>query len=429
MAIQEAIEDFQKKAYLSIDRCRICGNRNLAAILSLGEQALTGVFPRSKEEPVVSGPLELVRCETSGSQERCGLVQLKQTYDKNRMFSDQYGYRSGLNRSMVEHLRERVSQILKLVTLHSGEIVLDIGSNDGTLLGFYPSDGIERVGVDPTGPTFKIHYPPGVQLIPDFFSQAAFQKRYGTQKAKVITSIAMFYDLDDPLDFMTQIHQTLADDGLWVFEQSYLPTLLAMNAYDTICHEHLEYYRLKPILWMTRQVGFKIVSLERNSINGGSFCVTVAKRAAPYPEKTDLIELWLKEEESEGLSTQEPYDAFRRRVEGHRKQLREILAQMKAKGQKVVGYGASTKGNVVLQYCQLDQRDLSCIGEVNEKKFGCFTPGTRIPIVSEAQAKSLKPGVLMVLPWHFKPFFLEKEQAFLRSGGKILFPLPEPHLC
>lgn len=417
------------KAYQTIDRCRVCGNRKLVPILSLGEQALTGVFPKSKEEPVASGPLELIRCEESSSSDCCGLVQLRQTYNKTKMFSDDYGYRSGLNRSMVEHLRERVAQILKFVTLRPGDLVLDIGSNDGTLLGFYPSDGIQLVGVDPTGLTFQGYYPPGVELIADFFRAELIQERTGTRKAKVITSIAMFYDLDCPLDFMAQIYSILADDGIWVFEQSYLPTLLQMNAYDTVCHEHLEYYRLKSILWMTRKTGFKIVSLERNSINGGSFCVTVAKKKSPYPEQTALVEQWLKEEEALKLSTSEPYDAFGCRVQDHRQRLGGMLTEIKTNGQKIVGYGASTKGNVVLQYCRLNQNDLPCIGEVNEKKFGRFTPGTQIPIVSEDQAKSLRPDVLMVLPWHFKPFFLRKEEAYLRSGGKILFPLPEPHLC
>ena len=426
---QTEMEANQKKStHQTIDSCRICGNRCLTPILSLGEQALTGIFPKSKDDLVISGPLDLVRCDETVTHGACGLVQLRQTYNKTQMFSGDYGYRSGLNPSMVEHLRHRVGRILELVPLQEGDLVLDIGSNDGTLLGFYPSN-VERVGIDPTGAFFQAYYPSPVVLIPHFFSERIFQERFSGRKAKVITSIAMFYDLDEPLHFMRQIYRILADDGVWVLEQSYLPTLLAVNSYDTICHEHLEYYRLKTILWMIQEVGFKVIDLERNDVNGGSFSVTLAKANALYQERKDLIGQWLHEEEGQGLSTSKPYDSFRSRVTEQRQRLQDLIHRMSSQGQRIIGYGASTKGNVILQYCQLSPQVLPCIGEVNEKKYGCYTPGTRIPIVSEREAKALKPNILLILPWHFKSFFLQKEKAYLASGGKLFFPLPEPTLC
>ena len=417
------------QSYTNIERCRICSNRRLSSVLSLGEQALTGIFPKTKEQKVVSGPLELVKCDESQQTDTCGLVQLMQSYDKHQMYGEDYGYRSGLNKSMVEHLRAKVRKIMNGMTLDAGDLIVDIGSNDSTLLQFYPEQGLLLVGIDPTGNAFKEYYPSHIQLIPDFFSAKILKEAFGNKKAKVVTSIAMFYDLDSPLDFMRQIFDILTDDGVWVFEQSYLPTMLKINAYDTICHEHLEYYRLKQIKWMAERVGFKIIDLELNSVNGGSFSVTVAKSNSPYRENQALVRQWLGEEEKEGLGTMGPYQDFRRRVMNHKIELLDFLQRLKSDHKKVFGYGASTKGNVILQYCSLTEKDIPCIGEINAKKFGCLTPQTHIPIVSEEEVKALRPDYLMVLPWHFKDYFLEREKDYLKSGGKLFFPLPFIHVA
>ena len=228
-----------------IERCRICGNTGLVSLPDLGEQHLTGVFPATKDEPTSCGPLELVKCEETPGDESCGLVQLRQTYDFGEMYGLNYGYRSGLNAAMVEHLHNKVRYILDRVSLAPGDLVLDIGSNDGTLLKAYPDDGPELVGMDPTGAKFERHYPRHIRLISEPFSRDRFRDPFGGRKAKIVTAIAMFYDLPDPLGFMRQVHDILAEDGVWVLEQSYLPAMLRATAYDTICHEHLEYYRLK----------------------------------------------------------------------------------------------------------------------------------------------------------------------------------------
>jgi len=399
-----------------VTTCRVCGSRDLVPILSLGDQALTGVFPRRADEPITTGPLELVKCHAG-----CGLLQLRHSFDLGEMYGDNYGYRSGLNRSMVQHLTSKVGAIRRRIELRAGDLVIDIGSNDGTLLRAYPSD-LQLVGIDPTGEKFKSYYPAHITLIPSFFSAALV-----TGKARVVTSIAMFYDLESPLDFMTQVRDVLADDGIWVFEQSYMPTMLDVNAYDTICHEHLEYYGLRQIKWMTDRAGLKIIDVELNAINGGSFSVTVAKTGAPYPEATAAIDAIMIAEQEEHLDTAAPYEAFTRRVFGHREQLLAFLGRMRAAGKTVLGYGASTKGNVILQFCKLTAADIPCIAEVNSDKFGCFTPGTHIPIVSEADAKAKRPDYFMVLPWHFEDNIVERESAYLAAGGKLFFPLPTLH--
>ena len=405
--------------YKQIERCRICGNQGLAPIIDLGTQTLTGVFPRKRDQAITSGPLELVKCAEDESGETCGLVQLRQTYDLEEMYGENYGYRSGLNPSMVNHLREKVTAVERHVGVASGDLVIDIGSNDGTLLSFYPQDGVSLVGIDPTADKFREYYSSQVQVVPEFFSAKRVRDHFGSRKAKVITSIAMFYDLEDPLDFMRQVYEVLADDGVWVFEQSYMPTMLDVNAYDTICHEHLEYYRLKQIQWMVQRVGFKVLDVEFNSTNGGSFSVVAAKAGSSVPANTELVDRLLRDEEARGLGTMQPYQKFAQRAYRHRGELRELIEQIHSDGETIIGYGASTKGNVVLQFCGMTENEIPFVAEVNEDKFGHYTPGTLIPIIPEAEARALKPDYLLVMLWHFKEFFIEKEREYLRSGGKL----------
>lgn len=410
--------------YKEIKHCRICGNTDLVSILNLGNQYLTGVFPKSKTEHITSGPLELAKCRDDHNASACGLVQLKHSYDHYEMYGDNYGYRSGLNKSMVNHLYEKVKKIQAFIQLTREDLIIDIGSNDSTLLQAYRQDGLLLVGIDPTAGKFKKYYPEHVHLIPDFFSAESVRKNFGNRKAKVVTSIAMFYDLESPMDFAEQICEILADDGIWVFEQSYMPAMLEMNAYDTVCHEHLEYYCLKQIKWITDKLDLKIIDIEFNKVNGGSFSVAVAKSISPYAQNTKLVDKVLLEESTKGLNTLKPYEDFKQRAFNHRTEIHKFIKQVKSENKKIFGYGASTKGNVILQFCNISAKDIPCIAEVNPDKFGCVTPGTDIPIVSEEEAKKMKPDYFMVLPWHFRDNIIEREENYLKSGGKLLFPLP-----
>jgi len=400
--------------------CRICGCTNLVEILHLGEQALTGVFPKSQTQEVPVGPLQLVKCADG-----CGLVQLNHSFPADQMYGDNYGYRSGLNASMVKHLQGRVAAARALVQLKAGDIVLDIGSNDGTTLKAYGDQGLKLIGMDPSGLKFEKHYPDYVELIPDFFNAEAFSKRFGLEKAKIVSSIAMFYDLDDPTSFMEQVHRCLDAEGIWIFEQSYLPLMVERNAYDTVCHEHVSYYALRQIKWMADRVGFKILDVELNDINGGSFCVTVAKLESAHKANQKVVQDLLDREEADGYNNWEIYDVFRERVFQHRDALKSLLWQLKASGKDVCGYGASTKGNVVLQFCNVTTKQMRGIAEVNQEKFGAFTPSNYIPISSEADIKAGNPDYMVVLPWHFRENILKREQDYLASGGNLIFPLPE----
>lgn len=410
--------------YQEIKKCRICGNEKLVSILNLGNQALTGVFPQKNEE-VEKGPLEIVKCFSKNSDDACGLVQLKHDYQMEKLYGDNYGYRSGLNKSMVEHLESIVKKIEEKVDLTDDDLVIDIASNDGTLLSSYKNHNLDLLGIDPTSEKFGSYYPNYIDKAAEFFSKGTVKNIRGEKKAKVITSIAMFYDLPEPLAIMKDIANVLDDEGIWVVEQSYMPEMINNISYDTICHEHLEFYALKQFKWMADKVGLKIIDVEFNRINGASFCLTLAKRDSKYEEALTEIQSVLREEENKGFNQLEIYELFARESEKHKLELLELLADLKKQGKKVFGYGASTKGNVILQYCGLTADDIPCIADVNEYKFGRLTPGTAIPIVSEEEAKKLKPDYFLVLPWHFKENILAREKDFLAVGGKFIFPLPK----
>lgn len=405
--------------YTKLERCRISGSENLTTVLSLGNQTLTGVFPKRKSEPVTKGPLDLCWCPDSG------LVQLSHTYNSNEMYGDNYGYRSGLNQSMVNHLSRKIGWLQQRAKLKSGDTVLDIGSNDCTSLKAYTVENIERIGIDPTGNKFRDYYPQDVKLIPDFFSAKNYYNAT-TKKAKVITSIAMFYDLEDPIQFALDIAAILDNKGIWHLEQSYMPSMLRSNSYDTICHEHLEYYSLQTIQHIMSCADLKVIDVSMNGVNGGSFAVTVThKHNNDLKENTAVIEWLLGQEISMGLNTPKPYRDFEARVYQHRNDLKNLIHNLNNAGKKIFGYGASTKGNVILQFCGLSNQDIPVIAEVNNEKFGRLTPGTHIPIVAESEARAMKPDYFLVLPWHFKDNILQREQEFLNNGGHFIIPFPE----
>lgn len=410
--------DTRKPGYKPIDRCRISGSKNLVSVLNLGIQRLTGVFPRSRDEHITSGPLELVWCPDSG------LLQLAHSYEAQDLYGENYGYRSGLNQSMVDHLTRKIGQLSRKAELKPGDTVLDIGSNDCTSLKAYAVAGLTRVGIDPTGQKFIDYYPDEVKLVTDFFSAAAF-RRVSQASAKVVTSIAMFYDLEDPIAFAREIESILAPDGIWHFEQSYMPSMLRMSSYDTICHEHLEFYSLSVVKKILDAAELKIIDVQMNAVNGGSFAVSAAKKKSPVKANPAVVDWLLEQEERMGLHTPRPYREFEDRVYRHREDLQRLLQVLVADGKRIVGYGASTKGNVVLQFCGITEKEVCAVAEVNPDKFGRFTPGSHIPIISEAEARAMKPDYFLVLPWHFKEGILRREQAFLDAGGKMIFPFPE----
>jgi len=402
---------------MKIKKCRSCSSNNLKPALDLGLQKLTGVFPSKVSEKIPSGSLSLVFCNN------CKLLQLENSFDPIKMYGDNYGYMSSLNLSMVKHLKKKALKINNTLDLVSNDIVVDIGSNDGTFLSFFPKK-LTLIGIDPTIKKLSKFYRKDIFKIPNFFTADNLKKKT-SKKVKVVTSISMFYDLENPLKFAKEIHDVLEKDGIWHLEQSYMPMMLKNNSYDTICHEHLQYYSLHSIKYIFDKIGFKIIDLEFNDINGGSFSLTVAKKESKYLEVKKIIEWLLYKEELFKYNEISTFKNFYINIQKHKEIFRNLLLNLKDMNKKVIGYGASTKGNVILQFCNINKKLLPYIADVNKFKHGRYTPGSKIKIISELQARKMNPDYFLVLPWHFKNFILEKEKKFLKNNKKIIFPLPD----
>ena len=403
---------------MKIKSCRSCSSKSLKKLYSLGNQYLTGIFPKSRSQNVPKGELSMVMCG------KCSLLQLENSFNVNVMYGENYGYLSSLNPHMIKHLKMKSEKLKKISKLGNDETIIDIGSNDGTFLSNYRKTN-RLIGVDPTIKKLKKFYRKDIITISDFFSAQTVSKYLKNKKAKIITSISMFYDLPSPIKFAQDIYECLDNDGIWHLEQSYMPLMLKNISYDTICHEHLEYYSLKTIKYIFDKVGFKIIDLEFNDINGGSFALTVSKKKSKYPEYLKIVDWLLFKEEKYKYNSSTAQLKFFKSVMQHKKILQDLLSNLIDMRKKVIGYGASTKGNVILQYCNLTSSNIKFIVDVNKDKNNKYTPGSLIKIVSEKEIKRYNPDYMLVLPWHFKNFILQKEKNYLNQGGKLIFPLPD----
>lgn len=412
--------------YTACTHCRICGNPNLVDLIDLGSQALTSIFPHQDEPSPPFAPQALVKCDDEHDPSACGLVQMKHTVDASHLYTDNYGYRSGLNATMTQHLAHIASQLETLVPLSSGDIILDIGANDATLLSKYQTLDVIKLAIDPSGTQFKQYYPDNVRLVPEFFNKTSFTEAMSPNaKAKIVTTISMFYDLPSPQDFTNDVAAILHPDGIWLMEQSYMPSMIENLSFDTICHEHLEYYTLKQIEFMAARAGLRVVDMSLNDCNGGSFRVTLCHKDAPYHSNTPALANFRKAEIAAGWHTPTPYRQFEAQYNLQRDALMAFLRQQKRDHKTIAIYGASTKGNTLLQYYGIGTDLVTCVAERNPRKFGHKTPGTNIPITSEEEVRALKPDYMLVLPWHFKAEFLKREQQYLQDGGTFVFPLPQ----
>jgi SAM-dependent methyltransferase len=405
--------------------CRACGSKYLVPVIDLGMQHLQGSFikPNCTAPPLRKLPTQLVRCDVTRNENACGLLQLAHTFPPEILYAN-YWYRSGTNTTMRSHLKGIVESTLQVMPRRKMR-VLDIGCNDGTLLKFYP-ESFERVGVDPSDIALEIE--PAITVFNTVFPAEIIFRTYSQRKFEIITSIAMFYDLEDPVGFAKGIKELLAEDGIWILEISYLPLMLMQNSFDTICHEHLEYYSLAVLEYIMQQANLRIFKAELNDINGGSIkCyVTHDDNYSFNSQATNLTlhRLRIREFELE-LETDKPYVVFQRQMEKIRTDLLKLLLDLRASGKEVHIYGASTKGNVLLQWCQIDNSIIRYAADRNPAKNGARTIGTDIQIIDEARSREMNPDYYLVLPWHFKKEFLERERETILAGTKMIFPLPE----
>jgi SAM-dependent methyltransferase len=336
-----------------------------------------------------------------------------------------YWYRSGTNDTMRNHLRGIAEKGVEILD-RDDAAVLDIGCNDGTLLSYLPPR-FTKYGVDPSDVAQEVTGE-NLRVVQDTFPSKILDTALDGLRLDLITSIAMFYDLEDPVGFSRSINNALADDGVWIFEMSYMPTMLERNMYDTICHEHLEYYSLAVIEKILARADLRIFRIEFNEINGGSircFATHLGSPIVSSDEDRQLIDQVRQREFDLELDTDAPYSAFQHRIEAEARKLKELLVDLKQQGKSIHIYGASTKGNTILQFCGIDNTLIDYAAERNPDKYGARTLGTDIPIVSEADSRAMKPDYYLVLPWHFKTEFVEREKDMLDAGVGLIFPLPE----
>jgi len=400
-----------------LKNCRICVSADLIEVITLGEQIITSRFPIHGDFSTPKTLINLCICNN------CGLLQLSVSTNKTELYEYEYGYRSGISNTMREHLKKYQEEILTIITLSDNDVVLDIGSNDSTMLQNYGKN-FTRIGCDPTGKQFKQYYN-DVELIPDYFTAENFTKNYPNKKCKVVSSISMFYDLPNPVEFAKDIYKVLDDEGIWTCEQSYLLSMLKTNSFDTICHEHLEYYALKQIKLIADMSGFKIIDVKFNDCNGGSFRVYFAKKnSINFTESIDLINKILKDEYDYGLPNIKVFTEFMNNCDNEIKKLLNFIDEVNNNNKKIYIYGASTKGNCLLQYANINQDKIKFAVERNPIKLGKMT-STGIPIIMEETMRNDPPDYLLVLPWHFKNEIILREKDYLKKGGKIIFPLPK----
>lgn len=400
---------------ISIRNCRVCYSSNLLTVVDLGEQFFSGYFPSIGEDiDNLKAPLKLLECQ------ECHLVQLKDSFQLEKMYSKDYGYRSGLNSSMTEHLQVKANKLIRFLQIDEKSKILDIGSNDGTFLKNFAHLCSNLTGIDPTISIWTNYYDFEVDLINEFFDSSVLE--LDLPKFDLITCIAMFYDVPDPLNFCKTVKSLLKNDGIWHVELSYLKSMIKMNSFDTICHEHLAYYSLNSIKYILDLAELQIVNIEYNDVNGGSIAIDITHFDSKFYGKVEKIdEIVLSEKKF--LETMS-WKLFNKSISKIKEDVLISIDSILGQGANLGGVGASTKGNVLLQFLNLTNKEIKFISEINPRKFGKVTPGTNIQIISEESSDVNNVEYKIVLPWHFKNNIVMNQNDFLKKGGKLIFPLP-----
>ena len=408
-----------------IEKCRVCGNTDLVPVIDIGEQYLSSVFPEDLDyrKSAMKYPLDLVICKKDKSGKTCGLVQLGHKLDLSSMY-DAYPYTSSTNSSMGKILEDVADSGEALNNLSDGDVVLDIGGNDGTLLSFFKDAEIKLISIDPAKNVKTLLQSPNYTAVRDFFSSDAFNKA-SPKKAKLVFSIAMFYHLDDPMKFTKEVAEALDAEGVWIIQMAYLPAMLRTTMYDNIVHEHAGYYGAVHMKWIMEQVGLEVFDVEENDVYGGSFRVFVKKKGSEKFPATDRYKKILEKEVADGIFDTGTYKSFMQRIEKTRDDLRALCKKIKAEGKSIWIYGASTKGNTILQYCGIGNNEITAAADSNAFKIGKYIIGSDIIIKDEAEMRAAKPDYLLALPYSFVEGFMKREAELVAQGTKFIVPLPE----
>ena len=402
---------------MKIKNCRNCKNTELFDLFSLGKISFTGRFPNKIRQNVPKAYLNVLMCK------KCKLVQLDRNFDLNYLYGKNYGYRTGINKTMTDHVKKVVRKCSALAKLKSKQYVLDIGSNDATLLNFYAND-IIKVGVDPLVNKYKKFYKKINYKISNFFKIKDIEKINIKKKFKIISALSVFYDLRDPNKFIKEIKKILDERGVFVLEHVDLCYIIKNNIFDTICHEHLVFYSSKIIIEMMKNNGLKVFNHEYNEINGGSSRYYICHSKTNFKVSKNIKKVLLREN-LQGIELKKTYKLFFTKILNEKIKLIKLIKKIKNEEQDIHGYGASTKGNVLLQFYNINNKVVNYIADRNPLKWNSFTPGTKIKIISESQSRKIKPHFYLVLPWHFKNEILIREKNIRKKGTKFIFPLPK----
>ena len=406
--------DLPDQTTKAVRTCRVCSSQTLEEILFLGNQYVSDFVSTERGSP--RAPLELIRCSD------CGLVQLRHTFSREKLYRH-YWYKSGISPTMQRALADLTTRTCEIATPSPGDLVVDIGCNDGTLLRSYKMKQLVLVGFEPAENLVAEARKGADWVFNEFFSAKAFKQKFGEKKAKVVTSVAMFYDLESPNRFVSDVAEILAPDGIWVVQQNYLATMLEQNGFDNIGHEHLEYYSLETMQYLLRRHGLEVFEVEINDVNGGSFRTFICNRGR-YHVRENVADME-NHEIRLGLGQQPAYQRFAMNIAKLRSQIREFIVEEVRRGKTVYVYGASNRGNTILQYCGLDHTLIKKATDANPEKWGRRTVGTLIPIVPKEEARRDKPDYFLILPHHFLAEISREEEEFLKRGGKLIVPLPE----
>lgn len=405
-----------KPIYSEQTTCRVCGAADLRPILSLGNQYIINFPEGDASEAGLRAPLDMVLC----GRAECSLVQLRHTVDPDLLYR-QFWYKSGINQTMRDALADVTRSAEERVDLTNGDVVVDIGANDGTLLRTYNVGGLFTVGFEPATNLVEEASERTAVIVNDYFNRESFEQNLPGRKAKVVTSIAMFYDLEEPNRFVEDVRNVLAPEGIWINQMNYLGTMLERNAFDNISHEHLEYYSLSSLKHLLSRHRMEVFDVALNELNGGSIRAYIA-HSGRFPVRECVGKLRDSEVE---LRTFKPYRQFVERLEDIRKRISTFIEGEHKAGKKIYVYGASTRGNTLLQYFGLDNRVIGAAADRNPMKWGKKMVGTNVPIVSEDEARRAKPDYFLVLPWAFIKEFAARETEFLERGGRFIVPLSE----
>ena len=400
-----------------MNKCRNCKSLKLSNLFSLGSMSFTGKFPRNKRTNIKKTELGLVICSN------CSLVQLNRNYNLKYLYNPDYGYRTGINKTMTNHMNNIKKMLSRKSKLISGDYVLDIASNDATLLNFY-NKNIVKVGIDPLVNKYIKYYKKIDYKISDFFPSSKILKKKIKNKFKIITALSVFYDAKDPNQFLKDVNKLLREDGIFLLEHADLLSILKLKMFDTICHEHLHYYSTKVIIDIVLKHNLRVFDLKRNNINGGSTQYFICKKNSKYKTNYKVINKILNEERKFKLENKKTFLNFYKEINTIKSKTIKFLDSIIIKNKKIHGYGASTKGNVLLQYFAINQNYIKFIADRNPKKYNHYTPGTKIKIISENKSRKLLPDYYLVLPWHFKKEILKRESKMRKKGCKFIFPLP-----